>query len=191
MSEKRRRFTAAFRAAVALEALRGQRTIQEIAQDNGVHPNQVTAWKKQAQEGLVGVMEDGRLSRGRDSDALVESLYEQIGRQKMEIDWLKKSSALPIEARRGLVEPEAEVIALARQCELLGLARSTFYYRAAPESPLNLRPMRLIDEEYLRHPFYGAPRMTRWLRKDQGFTVNHKRIERLMRLMGIAIVSYS
>lgn len=90
MRGKRRRFTAAFRAAVALEALRGQKTIQEIAQENGVHPNQVTTWKKQAQEGLVAVMEDGRLNRGKDSETLIENLYEQIGRQKVEIDWLKK-----------------------------------------------------------------------------------------------------
>jgi transposase len=89
MSRKRRRFTAAFRAAVALEALRGDRTIQQIAQDNGVHPHQVTAWKKQAQEGLVGVMEDGRLRRGEANEALTERLYEQIGRQKVEIEWLK------------------------------------------------------------------------------------------------------
>lgn len=79
-------------------------------------------------------------------------------------------------------------IPLVRQCELLGLAHSTFYYRPAPEDPLNLRLMRLIDEEYLRHPFYGSPRMTLWLR-DQGYQVNPKRIERLMREMGIAAVA--
>jgi putative transposase len=94
--------------------------------------------------------------------------------------------ALPIEQRRALVEPESGAIGLARQCELLGLARSTFYYREQPESALNLRLMRLIDEEYLRHPFYGAPRMTQWLREDQGLAMNHKRVERLMRQMGIA-----
>lgn len=93
---------------------------------------------------------------------------------------------MPVEARRGLVDPEAGAIALVRQCELLGLARSTFYYRPVPESPLNLGLMRLIDEKYMRHPFYGAPRMTKWLREDQGLVVNHKRIERLMRQMGIA-----
>jgi len=90
MTGKRRRFTAAFRAAVALEALRGQKTIREVAQHNRVHPNQVAAWKKQAQEGLVAVMEDGRLRQDESGEALIESLYEQIGRQKVEIDWLKK-----------------------------------------------------------------------------------------------------
>jgi putative transposase len=67
---------------------------------------------------------------------------------------------------------------------LLSLARSSFYYEPATESEENLLLMRLIDEQYTRAPFYGSPRMTAWLR-SQGHAVNHKRVERLMRLMGI------
>lgn len=71
-----------------------------------------------------------------------------------------------------------------KQCELLGISRSGYYYEPAGESPLNLMLMRLIDEEYTRFPFYGSPRMTAWLLRE-GYPVNHKRIERLMRTMGI------
>jgi putative transposase len=67
----------------------------------------------------------------------------------------------------------------------VGLARSTFYYEAEPEDELNLELMRLLDEQYTRTPFYGSPKMTHWLRAE-GYAVNHKRVARLMRLMGLA-----
>lgn len=75
-------------------------------------------------------------------------------------------------------------MSIMRQCELLGISRSGYYYEPARESTLNLRLMHLIDEQYTRFPFYGSPRMTAWLCRE-GYEVNHKRIERLMRKMGI------
>ena len=75
-------------------------------------------------------------------------------------------------------------ISIRRQCALLGLNRSSYYYQPAQESALNLHLMRLIDEQYLKTPFYGWPRMTAHLRR-QGYGVNHKRIQRLMQKMGI------
>jgi len=73
-----------------------------------------------------------------------------------------------------------------RQCELLGLNRSTLYYQSTPaeENAENLQLMMLIDRQYTETPFYGSRRMTEWL-KAQGHSVNRKRIQRLMRLMGI------
>lgn len=67
------------------------------------------------------------------------------------------------------------------------MARSSYYYQPKGESDLNLRLMRLIDEQYTRTPFYGSPKMTQWLTR-QGHAINHKRVERLMRLMGIAAI---
>lgn len=75
-----------------------------------------------------------------------------------------------------------------RQCMLLGLPRSTYYYRPVEESALNLELMRRIDEQYTQTPFFGSPKMTEWLRRRHGFKVNHKRIERLMRLMGLQAI---
>jgi putative transposase len=86
-----------------------------------------------------------------------------------------------------LIEPGNGEIAVARQCELLALARSSYYYRGGGESAGNLELMRRIDEQYLRTPFYGSPRMTAVL-KRMGYAVNHKRVERLMRVMGIVAV---
>ena len=74
-----------------------------------------------------------------------------------------------------------------RQCELLGLNRSSLYYEAAQESALNLKLMRLMDEQYLQTPFYGWRRMTAWLRR-QGYEVNHKRVRRLLLKMGLQAI---
>ena len=74
-----------------------------------------------------------------------------------------------------------------RQCELLGLNRSSHYYAPASETEENLSIMRLIDAEYLRHPFYGTRKMTAYLHR-QGYRVNRKRVQRLMRLMGLEAV---
>lgn len=71
---------------------------------------------------------------------------------------------------------------------MLGLSRSSYYYEPIAESADNLRLMGLIDQEYTEHPFYGSRRMTAWLSKDKGEKVNRKRVQRLMRLMGLAAV---
>jgi len=78
-------------------------------------------------------------------------------------------------------------IPIQRQCELLAVSRSSYYYEPVPENALNLALMRLIDEQYTRTPFYGSPRMTCYLRY-KGYVVNHKRIERLMQLMDLQAI---
>jgi putative transposase len=86
-----------------------------------------------------------------------------------------------------LVEPSHPELSVRRQCELLGLNRSSLYYQPASETPENLRLMRLIDQEYTAHPFLGSRRLTRWL-VQQGEAVNRKRVQRLMRLMGLEAI---
>ncbi len=78
-------------------------------------------------------------------------------------------------------------MSIRRQCELLGLNRSSLYYEPAGETPENLRLMRLIDEEYTAHPFYGSRRMTVYLMR-QGEAVNRKRVQRLMGIMGLEAI---
>jgi putative transposase len=85
-----------------------------------------------------------------------------------------------MEEKRALIEPEHPDLSVARQCELVGLARSSYYYQPVPESEENLLLMRLLDEQYTRTPFYGIQKMTAWLR-TQGYEVNHKRVARLLR----------
>jgi len=88
---------------------------------------------------------------------------------------------------RRLIEPEHDQLSIRRQCELLGLNRSTWHYQPAQESRENLCLMRRIDEQYLRTPFFGSRRMAIWLQRE-GHAVNRKRVQRLMRLMGIEAI---
>jgi transposase-like protein len=92
MSRKRRVFGASFKAKVALAAARGDKTTAQLASEFSVHTSQVTSWKKQLLEQAVGLFEDGR-GRRDESAADEQELYEQIGRLKMEVEWLKKKSA--------------------------------------------------------------------------------------------------
>lgn len=89
---------------------------------------------------------------------------------------------------RTLIEPAHPRLSVRRQCELLGLNRSSWYYVPGTESDENLQLMRLIDEQYTRTPFYGWPRMTAYLREQRGLLVNHKRVQRLMQKMGVQAI---
>ena len=78
-----------------------------------------------------------------------------------------------------MIDIDHPSLSIRRQCDLVGLSRACLYYQPAPESALNLELMRRIDEQYIRTPFYGWPRMTAYLRR-LGYVVNPKRIRRLM-----------
>jgi len=87
---KRRNFTADFKAKVALEALRGDKTIQEIATRHKVHPNQVSTWKRQAIDGLGEVFSNGTGRAGQDHESEVHDLHAKIGQLTVERDFLAK-----------------------------------------------------------------------------------------------------
>jgi putative transposase len=99
----------------------------------------------------------------------------------------KKSLSLPIFIRQTWIKPSTRY-SIRRQCQLAGISRTLCYYQAVPVSRMNLMLMRLIDERYLQHPEYGSPRMTDWL-ISQDHPVNHKRVARLMRTMGLQAIT--
>jgi putative transposase len=94
---------------------------------------------------------------------------------------------LAIEQRRGLIDRADTDLSIREQCELLGVGRSSWYYRPVGESAENLELMRLLDEQYTRTPYYGVERMRAWLRRG-GWEVNPKRVRRLLRLMGLEAI---
>lgn len=95
VSEKKRKiFSGEFKAKVALEAIREVKTINQIAQEFGVHPTQVGLWKKALQEQAGSLFETKRGPKPVDESASPERLYSEIGRLKMELDWLKKKSGI-------------------------------------------------------------------------------------------------
>ena len=93
MKGTRKRYSAAFKAKVALEAAKQTRTIAELAKAYQVHPVQISQWRKQLLDGAESLFRDGRRRDHNDSRAIQAELYERIGRLNMEVEWLKKSVA--------------------------------------------------------------------------------------------------
>ena len=86
-----------------------------------------------------------------------------------------------------MIETRHRELSVTQQCQLLGLPRASYYYQPQPETAENLRLMRVIDETYLLYPYFGSRLMARWLERE-GYLVNRKRIQRLMRLMGLEAI---
>ena len=94
MKRQRKQYSADLKAKIAVEAVKGQRTIQEIASHYGIHPNQVSQWKKQLLEGASEVFSHGRDQAGEADEQMKAELYQQVGKLQVELDWLKKKSGM-------------------------------------------------------------------------------------------------
>jgi putative transposase len=189
MSESKRNiFTGKQKAKVALEAVKGTKTINEIAQEFGVHPTQVNQWKKDLLENAGSLFEGKREPKPVNAQSDPEQLYAKIGQLNMELDWLKKVWTQPVGERQKWIEP-GEVLAVSTQCRLLGVTRSVVYdQQKRPQKEVDELEhilMNKLDEEYTRHPFYGTRRMTKYL-CGCGYAVNRKRVQRLMQKLGLA-----
>ena len=184
MARKRRRFTAEFKARVALEALRERDSVQAIAARHELHPNQVTTWKRQLLEGLPEVF------RGRGPEARQGARGEGPGPAREDRGahgragfFSARAQALSRAERVRMIERDGP-LSLSRQCALLGVSRSSRYYRPRGESAENLALMRRMDELHMAYPFYGSRQLVRHLRRE-GVAAGRHRIRRLMRLMGV------
>jgi putative transposase len=190
----RRRFTAEFKAKVALEAIRGERTISELATKHQLHPNQITQWKRQAIENLAKEFDD------KASDAQVgrEAEVTKLPPRSASLSWsgiLRGATGLPFDSqglrslsldrRRMMIDPDHQRLSIRRQCELVSISRASFYRQPVGETPENLELMRIVDEAFMEMPWYGSRQMARHLRR-QGWCVGRKRVRRLMRKIGLS-----
>ena len=91
---QRKQYSADLKAKIALEAVKGQRTVQEIASHYGIHPTMVTNWKKQMVEGAPQIFGNGQVHAAEADEQLKAELYQQIGKLQVDLDWLKKKSGL-------------------------------------------------------------------------------------------------
>ena len=103
----------------AIEAIKNQRTIGEIASECGIHPSQIHKWKKHVLSELPNIFSDNRGKEQQDNEKLQAELYQQIGKLKVELDWMKKKLVCSVDRKRYLVELEHPQIPIYRQCELL------------------------------------------------------------------------
>lgn len=153
MTKKRQRRSAEFKFRVALDAVKEQKTLSQLASEHEVHPGQITQWKKQLLDGGSGIFGQQHVRELPEQTAREAELFEPIGRLQMELAWRKKTVTLSTDAKRALLDPDHPDLSLRQQCALLGLNRASYYYTPVPEDPLNLELMRKIDEQYLKTPF--------------------------------------
>ncbi|MDH2328308.1 IS3 family transposase [Cereibacter sp. SYSU M97828] len=181
--KKRRNHDAGFKARVALEALKGERTVSELAAEYGVHPTMIHQWKKSLLDGAADIFERGNRKPAEVDEETVRSLHAKIGELAVANDFLsRKLKAVDRQMRRGMIERDHPALSIGAQCRLLSISRSSFYHEPAGETEQNLGLMQLIDRQFLDTPFYGVRQMT-WHLQNEGHGVNQKRIRRLMRLM--------
>jgi putative transposase len=142
---QRKQYSTEFKTKAAIEALKGLKTVNELASELGVHPSQIALWKKQALDVLPEAFSTHRGPAPKKQEDLTAQLYQQIGQLKVELDWVKKKLDWPVAVKRSQIEPGHLQISIERQCELIGLARSSWYYEAVQETPYNEHLQRTSD----------------------------------------------
>jgi putative transposase len=171
----RRRFTAEFKAKVALEAIKGHQTVAELAIRHELHPTQFTAWKREAIEKLVKVFDDKGSEVQANRDAEVTKLHAKVGQLVVERDFFGQSlRSLSLDRRKAMIEPGHPWLSVVRQCELASISRSSFHRDAMVENEATLRLMRLIDGRFLETPRYGSRQMERHLRRASWCIGRHR-----------------
>lgn len=189
MDGKIRRFhSSSFKAQVALAAIKEEKTIAELAGQYGVHSTQIVKWKKQAVESLGEVFSDKRDRKIREDRENTEELYRQIGKQKVEIEFLKKkwgylTDENNLKAKEIITHiDKTSSLSITSQSLLLGVIRSSFYYQPRIASVEEELIMHRIDELATKRPYFGSRRIADEL------NINRKRTQRLMRIMGLEAV---
>ena len=152
-------------------------------------PIQVSQWKRQLLDGASELFTRGKKSKDKkEGQAKEAKLFQQIGRLQMELEWLKKNlSCSDARELRKLVDHEQPDLSVSRQCALLGLPRSTLYYRPTPVRESTLRIMARIDALYLEDPCSGSRRMVDYLARE-GIPISRDRVRNLMRRMGLRAI---
>ncbi|UIF87977.1 IS3 family transposase (plasmid) [Cupriavidus necator] len=179
----RRTHSAGLKAKVALAALKGEKTLAELAQQYDVHPSQITAWKQQLVEHAADLFGGGKESGGEPPVDL-KVLHAKIGQLALENDFLFRRAQQGRPAERKAMIDREHALPVSRQVKLVGIARSSAYYQPQPVSEADLKLMRRIDELHLEHPFAGARMLARLLRRE-GIQVGRRHVGTLMKRMGI------
>ncbi|UWR87807.1 IS3 family transposase [Phaeobacter inhibens] len=173
----------AFKAKFALSALKGDKTMCELATQFDAHPNQIKQWKDQLLDGVTDVFDDKpKASKEPEND--VKSLHTKIGQLTLENGFFGEALAKAGLLGRKEMTNRDHKLSLARQADLLGISRGSLYYEPRPACEDDLRLMRRIDELHMDYPFAGS-RMMKGLLRQEGFTAGRLHVASCMKRMGI------
>src|SRR6202795_497884 len=180
----RRNHTPAFKAKVALAAIRGQNTVPELAQHFDVHPNQITQWKSQLQEGAAGVFGSAAGAGGQHADRRCEVTPCQDRRADAGERFFGSRARQSGFAERKAMIIREHALPITQQAKALNISRGSVYYLPRPASASDLELMRRLDRLHLEFPFAGA-RMLRGLLAAEGYKIGRRHVKTLMKRMGI------
>src|ERR1700694_2455994 len=175
----RRNHSPAFKAKVALAAVKGDRTIAQPAEHFDVHPNQITAWKAQLEGGASGVFGPGGTAPATPAGD-VKSLHAKIG------EFRRRAHQGGIAERKAMIDREHD-LSITKQAGVLKISRGSVYYLPRPVSSADLEVMRRLDRLHMEFPFAGS-RMSRGLLALQGCKIGRRHVKTLMRRMGIEAI---
>ncbi|MBR1274270.1 IS3 family transposase [Bradyrhizobium sp. AUGA SZCCT0283] len=179
----RRNHTPAFKAKVALAAVKGDRTVAQLAEQFDVHPNQVTTWKAQLESKAADAFGAG--GAGTEQSAVdVKSLHAKIGELTLENGFFRRSAHQGGIAERKAMIDRKHDLSITRQAEVLQISRGSVYYLPRPVPDADLAIMRHLDRLHLEFPFAGS-RMLRGLLALQGCKIGRRHVKTLMKRMGI------
>ena len=199
----RRNFTDQFKAKVALEALRGAKTVQEIAGKHQLHPNQVSTWKRQAIDGMADVFSGGKQSGP--TEAEVKELHAKIGRLTVENDApmglrgptgatvrcpmsdVRRAEAVSPEKKRAMIKRDPPELSISQQGKLVRLSRSAFYDTPVGIDADTRAMMKEIDRVFTKYPFFGSRQIAAYLRRESAVVGRH-RVRRLMAKLGLEAI---
>ncbi|NTJ45092.1 IS3 family transposase [Agrobacterium larrymoorei] len=183
----RRNHSPAFKAKVALAAIRGEQTLVELSQQFDVHANQIKQWKEQLLEGATGVFGDETKAEPAGPTVDVKTLHAKIGELTLENGFFVRCARQGGIAGRKKMIDRNHKLSVVRQAKLLGFSRGSVYYSPRPVSNVDLALMRRIDELHLDYPFAGS-RMLQGLLRGDGLEVGRLHVATLMKKMGIEAI---
>ncbi|MBX5069130.1 MULTISPECIES: IS3 family transposase [Rhizobium] len=183
----RRNHSPAFKAKVALAAIRGEQTLVELSQQFDVHANQIKQWKDQLLEGATGVFGDEAKAEPAGPTVDVKTLHAKIGELTLENGFFIRCARQSRVAERKEMINRGHKLSVVRQARLLGFSRGSVYYSPRPVSDGDLALMRRIDELHLDFPFAGS-RMLQGLLKAEGLQTGRLHVATLMKKMGIEAI---
>jgi len=193
MGKKRKSYSPSFKAKVALAAIRQEKTLSQLSAQFKVHPVAIARWKAHLLDQAAEVFIDGRTQKPSD-DPTVEEFDQEIGRLKIELDGVKKNlkhssenNHHSTERKRHAIDPDHPQLSRVRQCQLLHLPRSTYYYEPVAATPEELALMARTDATsatisrfHFEHPSFGSRRLAK------PFGISRDKSQRLMQDLHLA-----